>query len=340
MNFILKKIVTTIITIALLIGVSVVGLNYYDQQKEKASIEALMKATSNSPDEKDYYEEMALIKQAAQEKRQKKFLEEQEMLEAEKNSAVAESNSSPDKIIKSQASIEEKIKQYLGSNISKVGIGYYDIETGKGFSINGDKYYTAASTVKVQMNMVLFDMVKEGKIDINEALQYTQADYEGGTGILQGKDKSKPIQLLTLSDYSIIYSDNIATNMIIRRIGRVEMKRRFGVKLGHSVPQDQNVVTPNEGLAFLKMLYENKSNNQYYSRLIGIMKTTVYHDRLDKYVPKNIVAHKIGNYESYVNDVGIVYAPKPYIIAVYTNNLTNANEVIANINKIIYEEHK
>jgi beta-lactamase class A len=103
---------------------------------------------------------------------------------------------------------------------------------------------------------------------------------------------------------------------------------------------DKNVVTPKEGLSFLKQLYQNKEKNQYYTRLIRIMKTTVFHDRLDKYVPKNIVAHKIGNYGSFVNDVGIVDAPNPYIIVVYTDGMPNANEVIANINKIIYAAHK
>lgn len=70
------------------------------------------------------------------------------------------------------------------------------------------------------------------------------------------------------------------------------------------------------------------------------MKTTVFHDRLDKYVPQNIVAHKIGNYGAFVNDVGIVNATKPYIIAIYTEGMPNANEVIANISKILYAEHK
>jgi beta-lactamase class A len=345
----IKKIIATVIAAFLFIGISFAGLQYYDSHKSKATLEKLKTSSESYPDEKYFEEQIALIKQTAQEKRLERIKQEIEKKELEekqneqKNQPVkTPTNNSVDveKIINSNLSTEEKIRSYLGTRVSKVGLGYYDISTGKGFSINGDKYYTAASTVKVQMNMVLFDMVKEGKVDINESLQYTQADYEAGTGILQGKDKSKPIPLLTLSDYSIIYSDNIATNMIIRRIGRTEMKKRFGQKLGHSVPMDKNSVTPNEGLAFLKMLYENKNDNSYYSRLIGIMKTTVFHDRLDKYVPKNIVAHKIGNYGAFVNDVGIVNAPKPYIIAIYTEGLPNANEVIANINKILYSEHK
>jgi beta-lactamase class A len=315
------------------------ALIYFGNQKDKLPLENNIISSSSSPDDVYFGEEMEKLRITAQQNRLKRIKTNPNENDSKPVSSGAPSNSI-DSIIKSNKPLEQKLRDYLGTKVSKVGIGYYNIETGDSFSINGDKYFTAASTVKVQMNMVLFDMVKEGKVKIEEALQFTQADYEGGTGILQGKDKTKPIPLLTLSDYSIIYSDNIATNMIIRRIGRTEMKRRFGEKVGHSIPMDKNVVTPNEGLSFLKQLYKNKDNNEYYTRLIGIMKTTVFHDRLDKYVPKNIVAHKIGNYGAFVNDVGIVYAPKPYIIVVYTDGITNANETIANINKILYEAHK
>jgi beta-lactamase class A len=331
--------------ILILMTAVALALIYFGYQKDKFIVNPNIKTSNTSPSDVYFGEEMEQFKIFTQQKRLAFAIEELNNTAVSQGNdnakpVIATVNNSVESIIKSNKPLEEKLRIYLGTKVSKVGIGYYDIETGKGFSINGDKYFTAASTVKVQMNMVLFDMVKEGKVKIDEALQYTQSDYEGGTGILQGKDKTKPIPLLTLSDYSIIYSDNIATNMIIKRIGRPEMKRRFGEKVGHSVPMDKNSVTPNEGVTFLKQLYENKGNNQYYTRLTGIMKTTVFHDRLDMYVPRNIVAHKIGNYGAFVNDVGIVYAPKPYVIAVYTEGMPNANEVIANINKILYEAHK
>lgn len=344
MNLKLKKTVRTAGVLILMTAVAI-GLIYFGKQGDKSTLKPELISSKISPSDMYFGEDMEKFKISINQKRL-------EFAVKQLNNSVAGSqgndakpanasvSNSVDSIIKSNKPLEQKLRDYLGTKVSKVGIGYYDIDTGKGFSINGDKYFTAASTMKVQMNMVLFDMVKEGKVKVDEALQYTQGDYEAGTGILQGKDKTKPIPLLTLSDYSIIYSDNIATNMIIRRIDRTEMKTRFAEKVGHSVTMDKNEVTPNEGMTFLKQLYENKENNQYYTRLTGIMKTTVFHDRLDKYVPKNIVAHKIGNYGTFVNDVGIVYAPKPYIIVVYTEGMPNANEVIANINKIIYEEHK
>ncbi|MFL0266715.1 serine hydrolase [Candidatus Clostridium radicumherbarum] len=233
--------------------------------------------------------------------------------------------------------LESQIKAYLGNNINMVGLSYYDINSGKEIIINGDKTFLAASTVKVQMNMVLDDMIQNGTVSENESLQYTDDSFEEGTGILQSQDLSKPISLSLLSDYSIIYSDNIATNMIIKRINYYNMRNMIDAKLGHATDKSGNFITATDETTLLKQLYENVNNNTYYSKIIDDMKNTEFHDRLDLYLPYNIVAHKVGNYDSYVNDVGIIYTENPYILSIYTNGLDNANEVIAHISKMIYD---
>jgi beta-lactamase class A len=233
--------------------------------------------------------------------------------------------------------LENQIKAYLGKNINKVGLSYYDINSGKEIIINGDKTFLAASTVKVQMNMVLDDMIQNGTVKENESLKYTADSFEEGTGILQSQDLSKPIALSVLSDYSIIYSDNIATNMIIKRINYYNMRNMIDAKLGHATDKSGNFITANDETTLLKQLYENVNSNTYYSKIIDDMKNTEFHDRLDLYLPHNIVAHKVGNYDDYVNDVGIIYTENPYILSIYTNSLDNANEVIAHISKMIYD---
>ena len=67
------------------------------------------------------------------------------------------------------------------------------------------------------------------------------------------------------------------------------------------------------------------------------MKNTDFHDRIDLYIPHDMVAHKVGDYGNYVNDVAIIYTEKPYILSIYTNGLEDANEIIAHISKIIYD---
>jgi beta-lactamase class A len=98
-----------------------------------------------------------------------------------------------------------------------------------------------------------------------------------------------------------------------------------------------NYTTPSNSAALLKLLYKNSSNNQYYNNIIYNMKHTIFHNRIDKYIPESITAHKVGDYEHYVNDIAIVYAHHPYILTIFTNNVSNANEKIAQISKIIYK---
>ncbi|MFL0245423.1 serine hydrolase [Candidatus Clostridium stratigraminis] len=255
----------------------------------------------------------------------------------EKKALLVSLNEKSVEFEKMRTELENNIKDYLGKNISKVGLSYYDINSGKEIVINGDKTFLAASTIKVQMNMILDDMIQNGTVKENESIQYTEDSFEEGTGILQSQDLSKPISLSLLSDYSIIYSDNIATNMIIKRINYYNMRNLIDAKLGHATDKSGNFITANDETTLLKQLYENVNNNSYYSKIIDDMKNTEFHDRLDFYLPHNIVAHKVGNYDSYVNDVGIIYTKNPYILSIYTNNLDNANEVIAHISKMIYD---
>ena len=156
--------------------------------------------------------------------------------------------------------------------------------------------------------------------------------------------KSKPIPMQVLLDYSIKYSDNIATNMIIRRLGgSVKLRNLANIMAGTNTDTQENFVTPEQEFRILKLLY-NKRKDRYYSYLIELMKNTDSHDRLDKYIPQDIVAHKVGDYSTYVHDVGIIFTEKPYILVVYTNNLPELiykepHEKIAQLSKLIYDAH-
>ncbi|WP_298840049.1 serine hydrolase [Clostridium sp.] len=234
-----------------------------------------------------------------------------------------------------------RIKSYLGSGVTRVGFIYYDLSTGDKISINPNKVCIAASTYKVGMNMVAYDTVRAGKIKLTDGLKYNSAYYESGTGILQGQLKTTlkhPVALQKLLDYSIIYSDNIATNMISSRLGGARIVRqKVATMTGITgVNTIKNVLTPEIETRLLKKLYIGR-NDKYYSRLISDMKRTKFHDRIDKYVPRNLVAHKIGNLGSYTNDVGIVFTDKPYLIVMYVDGLSHSAEKIATVSNMVYQ---
>jgi len=236
--------------------------------------------------------------------------------------------------------LEKRIRTRLGDNITKFGMVYYDINSKKSITINEDKQFVAASTIKVPINMLMYDMIQEKKIDINEKLKYDKVDFEDGAGVLRGNDLSKPIAIKTLSDLSIIYSDNIAINMILRKVGNENRYNYIGKIVGHPVAHEGNNITPMDSFKILERLYSNPNDNKYYNDIIKTMKNTEYHDRIDKYIPQEIVAHKIGDFVTYVNDTAIVCTDNPYVLVVFTKDITDANELIGQVSKMIYNAQK
>jgi len=236
--------------------------------------------------------------------------------------------------------LEKGIRALVGNDINKFGMVYYDINSKETIEINGDKQFVAASTVKVPINMLMYDMVVDKKIDINEKLKYIDSDFENGAGILQKADLIKPISIKTLSDYSIIYSDNIAINMILRKIDNENKYKFIEEIVGYPIVHEGNNITPKESSKILERLYLNPENNKYYSDMIETMKKTKCHDRIDKYIPQKIVAHKIGDFGEYINDTAIVCTDNPYILVIFTKGIPDAKNVIAKVSKLIYDSAK
>ena len=237
--------------------------------------------------------------------------------------------------------LEKRIRKLVGTNnINKFGMVYYDVNSKKTITINKDKQFVAASTVKIPINMLVYDMIRDKKININEKIKYDKDDFEEGAGILQGEDLCEPVAIKRLSYLSIIYSDNIAVNMLLRRVGSENRYKYIEKIVGHPIVHDGNNITPMDSSKILERLYLNPDNNKYYVTMIKTMKKTVYHDRIDKYIPKEIVAHKIGDLAPYVDDTAIVCKDNPYILVVFTKGISNADELIGQVSKMIYDTQK
>ena len=67
------------------------------------------------------------------------------------------------------------------------------------------------------------------------------------------------------------------------------------------------------------------------------MKQSSFGEYLKKYITEYDVAHKYGSYAGNVHDYGIVFADSPYLIGVYTQNVPNADELIANISRQVLD---
>lgn len=238
--------------------------------------------------------------------------------------------------------LRNKILKYLGGNVNNVAVSFYDLTTDESFDINGDVLFKAGSTHKVPLNLVLYDLVQAGKIDLNTKVEYVHSKhYEGGSGVFQNyvvNGTLPPQPFSELSRRSLLNSDNIAANMLITGINNyTNLYGEYGKILGYPLNRTGNLFSTNEMMVFLKKLYYNKGNNPYYQNIITNLKNSSQGVRIGRYIPESIVANKYGSYNGNYHDIGIVFGDRPFIICIFTNNVTNAEKIIADIAKLAYE---
>ncbi|NLM74164.1 MAG: serine hydrolase [Clostridiaceae bacterium] len=238
--------------------------------------------------------------------------------------------------------IRAKVEEFISRQKGKYGVYFIDLATGESFGINDRDSYIAASTSKLPMNLLLYTKIESGEIDPNAKLKYLKEDFEPGTGIIQNQPFGTEYTVRETSRLSIVYSDNCGINMIIRILG-IENICQYILDLGGDIYYDDGHRTSPHDLGLVTQeLYRLYLNNpDLYGQLINDLENTVFNDRLAVLTSEGVkVAHKIGNQVRNVNDVGIVFASHPFVLAVMTDNVDvgTATNKIGEIAKLIYNE--
>jgi beta-lactamase class A len=248
-----------------------------------------------------------------------------------------------DEEYKNYDNLKKELNEYVSRFRGQYGIYFIDLVSGDEFGINDTDEYTAASTVKVPLNYFVYKKIESGEVEPEDTIDYIKDDFEGGTGILQAKKLTgNSYTIRYLLKVSIVYSDNIATNMLLRHFGRKNLKD-FMRSLGGTVVDDKkNISCPKDMAIYLREIYEFCNENEELGKeLKSNLCNTIHNDRLPKLLPKNVkVAHKIGDQIQAVHDIGIIYADNPYILAVMSKGVISDEEsrsVIAQVSKKVYD---
>ena len=190
------------------------------------------------------------------------------------------------------------VKEFEGT----VGISYLDLETGEQRSVNGQHEFYTASTIKVPLTMLVADTVASGQKKWTDLIPYNaEEDYEEGTGIIAYNIQPE-YPLKTLQEYAITYSDNIAKNMLYDTLGGdAKAKREMYQRYLHKSPSiEEPQFSSEDALVILQKLYTEKATTQ------------------------GKVAHKIGSYDEFIHDMGILETPHPFALAIFTKGPDNA----------------
>lgn len=233
-----------------------------------------------------------------------------------------------------------KIGNYLKTKGGTYGFYMTDLTNGESIGYNQDRKFVGASTVKVPINLFILDLRRRGIISASTKVQYLKQDYETGTGKLQYSATGGYYTIQNLSKLSIEISDNVAVNMLLRVAFNNNIKTYVGGLLGYSLPYWKNSWSAKDMGIFMKATYDFPSKDKALgNELLGYLEHTIFNDRINKYLPGVVVAHKIGNGSNACNDVGIVYAKHPYVITFMSNNSVNSTScnVIGTASKMAYD---
>jgi len=247
--------------------------------------------------------------------------------------------------VRNYAGLQVQLANLTVDKQGSYGIYVKDLHSARSLAINGDRAYTAASTYKVPLNLVLYQRIIDGTVDPDTKLQYTKGDFELGTGVLQGTKPGTMLPLRKLSELSITVSDNIGKNMIERFLGgKPAVAKAMQAMGGKLVPAEgqTTLTSPREMSMYMeKFLAMHKQHPAVMEKLMYDLKHTIYNDRINPLLPANIeIAHKIGTQINVVNDTGIVYHPtKPYIVTFTSQNIKycEAYPTIQVMSKRIYD---
>ncbi len=126
------------------------------------------------------------------------------------------------------APIQKRLEKVVRAFPGTLGIAVKNLDTGESFAVNGDVRFPTASLIKVAVMVETYHQIAEGKFGAETAITLAESDKAGDEPVVL--NQLHPGISLTVSDLlalMIAFSDNTATNLLVRRVGTADVDRRM-----------------------------------------------------------------------------------------------------------------
>lgn len=217
-----------------------------------------------------------------------------------------------------------------------VGFYYKNLVTGDAQAFEPEKPLVAASVIKLPMMIEAFRQFDAGELDPNAPVKVRAEDRVPSCGVLTYLHDGVTVTVRDLVTLMIIVSDNMATNLLMDRIGIDNVNRTLdslGAKktrlrrkmfdMESAARGIQNTVTAGEIGKLLEKLYWGDVVSPAASEeMVAILKNQQLNGKMPFRVADDIaIAHKTGEDSGVTHDVGVVYAPEPFVICFLSNHV-------------------
>ena len=248
-----------------------------------------------------------------------------------------------DKLPSSVTNVINEINEYYNQSNDHFAFKYKDIYSGFSVSYNEEQEIFAASCIKAPKDIYIYEMASEGKINLDDILTYTDFYYNDGSGVLKDNEFNTSYDVRTLVNYSTIYSDNAAHNMLMDKYGIKNMLnywKKIGTDIIFTGWSNWGNFNAHDASIYMEELYDFYIENKDY----GSELMNNFINNPSKFITgKNNykVANKSGWDGSVVHDVSIVFADNPYIVVALSNlgERDNAWGYFNKVNNLAYKLH-
>ncbi|HEX7150012.1 MAG TPA: serine hydrolase [Thermoanaerobaculia bacterium] len=249
-----------------------------------------------------------------------------------------------------------------------IAVAMLDLRDGSTFARNEREVFHAASTMKVPVMLGVFEAITRGELRLDQPVpvhnEFTSI-FDGSRYSLESREDSdqslydsigREVALEELVRRMIVRSSNLATNLVIERLGAprvMALMKQIGandIQVLRGVEDDKayhagmnNTTTAHDLMLIFRTIAVGEAiSREASSTMTAILLAQEHNDGIPAGLPTGTrVAHKTGSITAISHDAGIVYRPdgSAYVLVVLTRGFKDGDEaqrVIADIARASY----
>jgi beta-lactamase class A len=259
------------------------------------------------------------------------------------------------------------IEQRIQKSGADVGVAFQTLDGKTGWFYHADDSFHAASTMKVPVLIELFRQVHEGKLKLDDTLVIKNEFHSLADGSIYTLDAADDSEadlykavgqtrtLRQLAELMITVSSNFATNLLIEKLGVVNIRATVhamgadgmnvlrGVEDNKAFAAGMNNTTSARGLLILlQAIARGEAVDAESSReMIEILERQKFNEGIPAGLPAGTrVAHKTGEITKIHHDAAIVFAGRPFVLVILVRGLADIKEssaLMADVTRQIYQ---
>lgn len=130
-------------------------------------------------------------------------------------------------------------------------------------------------------------------------------------------------------------SDNAVFSEMVKKFGKDTLQDYIDTLGMARTSIEENETTPKEIGDLFKGIYDDQNG-----KILTYLTDTIFEDWLAKGVPSDVrISHKFGREVHVVNDAGIVFATRPYVVVIMTQGIveSEANSIFPELSRLVYD---